>query len=166
MTPDLPSRSEALARHQRDMLRRRQLAKMLPSGGLSGRSGAAAPMPHQRTGGAVPKQIVQLQEPGAESVPVDQAGPLAVSESNNYPVRNGGLLTVIITLKTALTSQGEFTLSRNGTVFATEGIASGELLMRYGPYVDDRFEPGDLIQLSITNAGAGGSGFHAELRFS
>lgn len=161
-----PSRAEALDRHQKEMLRRRQLAKMLPNGGLGGRAGVVAPMPHQRLGGAVPRQIVQLQEPGNESVPVDQTGPVKVAESNKFPVQAGGIVHVVVTLKTALSSPGEIQLLRNGVVFGIEALAAGQTLQTIGPWTEERFQPMDTIQLAITNAGSGGVGFHAELRFS
>lgn len=109
-----------------------------------------------------------------ESVPVDQTGPVVVAESNDYPVRVGGQPMVVVTLKNPMTTAGELQFSRNGVVFATEVLAVGETLQTFGPwpkvYADNPtpvvFRPLDRARLAITNAGAGGTGFHAEWWFS
>lgn len=122
-----------------------------------------------------------VQEPAVEpemlpreTVPVDQTGPVAVAESNDYPVRVGGWPMFVVTLTTALSVAGELEFYKNGTLFATEVLPTGTTgPIQFGRWPRDIsvdptpvvFRAGDKARVAITDAGTGGEGFHGEWRF-
>jgi hypothetical protein len=125
------SPAERLSLHQKEMLRRRQLAKMVPSGGGGGRMGMVAPITQPRTGGAVPKQIVQMPEGGGGGTPtIDMgSGPILSGWSKPWYFHDATTLSAIVgTLVVADPSNTILaTVGINGVPSGTVGIPAGQL---------------------------------------
>lgn len=104
------------------------------------------------------QEIERTLEGVGETIIFDQIDDaVAVSESDDVPVRAGGRPTVIAQLIDPLTTAATVTFARNGTVFATETLATGDTQQVFGPYTEE-FDPRDRARSAVTAAGAGGTG--------